>query len=386
MPIENFVAHTSPPPVNPQVGVNDRALRHPAEPLYREQKWRQMDRDTETGMDDVAISRWNDSRSISRLGETITPSDRYIVAIALRTTRLKLTRGRQIIFDGIMPAGTVHVSAPSQQISSQFQAPFDFLHLHIPADCFLARRTANHSPDDRNDLIVFRDSFAEQLARALISHEDAMDRMFARCIGQTLALHVARLEPPRTKVNALPKWRLRRVEEYVRSHFDRPVSLSDLAKVAGLSRMHFAAQFRAATGFRPREYLLHQRVEHAKSLLSSTELPLAEVALVVGFCAQAHFSTVFKRIAGETPARWRSARKWELLSTQSFPETSGFNGSALEVCGAGGQLDEICAALSHARAPGNPSRRLMRERALGTISLPENAGDRQARSEASALQ
>jgi AraC-like DNA-binding protein len=162
--------------------------------------------------------------------------------------------------------------------------------------------------------------------------------------------------------------------------------LSDLAKVAGRSRMHFAAQFRAATGFRPREYLLHQRVEHAKSLLSSTELPLAEVALVVGFCAQAHFSTVFKRIAGETPARWRSARKWELLSTQSFPETSGFNGSALEVCGAGGQLDEICAALSHARAPGNPSRRLMRERALGTISLPENAGDRQARSEASALQ
>jgi AraC-like DNA-binding protein len=34
-------------------------------------------------------------------------------------------------------------------------------------------------------------------------------------------------------------------------------------------------------------------------------MPLAEIALTVGFQAQAHFSTVFKRLTGETPARWR---------------------------------------------------------------------------------
>jgi hypothetical protein len=71
--------------------------------------------------------------------------------------------------------------------------------------------------------------------------------------------------------------------------------------------MHFAAQLRAATGYRPREYLLTRRVEHAKSLLTTTDKSLVEVALAVGFSTQAHFSTVFKRISGETPARWRSA-------------------------------------------------------------------------------
>jgi len=91
-----------------------------------------------------------------------------------------------------------------------------------------------------------------------------------------------------------------------RSHHSRRAA--DLAKVAGLSRMHFAAQFRAATGYRPCEYLLHQRIEHAKSLLSNTETPLAEVALTVGFCTQAHFSTVFKRITSETLASWRCAQ------------------------------------------------------------------------------
>jgi AraC-like DNA-binding protein len=186
-----------------------------------------------------------------------------------------------------------------------------------------------------NDLILLRDPFAEQLAKALTEHGNTADEKFAHCIGQTLAMHLARLEFPRTKVNALPKWRLRRVEEYVEAHFDRCITLPDLAKVAGLSRMHFAAQFRAATGYRPREYLLHQRIEHAKSLLSNTETPLAEVALTVGFCTQAHFSTVFKRITGETPARWRCASKNALHSVQSFPQGSGFVRQQPELCSLG---------------------------------------------------
>jgi AraC family transcriptional regulator len=87
------------------------------------------------------------------------------------------------------------------------------------------------------------------------------------------------------------------------------ISLSDLANVAGLSRMHFAAQFRAATGYRPHDYLLYQRIESAKEILSGTDVPLAQVALTVGFHAQAHFSTVFKRLTGDTPARWRCSAK-----------------------------------------------------------------------------
>jgi transcriptional regulator GlxA family with amidase domain len=112
---------------------------------------------------------------------------------------------------------------------------------------------------------------------------------------------------PRAKVNALPKWRLRRVEQHIAAHFERSISLFELANIAGLSRMHFAAQFRAATGYRPREYLLNHRIEQAKSLLTTTARPLAEIALAVGFSTQAHFSTVFKRISGHTPARWRTA-------------------------------------------------------------------------------
>lgn len=286
-------------PANPR----DREASHRAQAIAREDGWRQTGR----GNEDITISRWEDGRDISS-HEATTPHDCYFVGIALKTTRAKLSRDRQVIFDGTMPAGTLYVSAPSKQLGAQFQAPSAFLHFHISANHFRAQSPAT---EGLNDLVLLRDPLAAELAKALIERGHAADHQFARCVGQTLAMHLARLEPPRAKVNALPKWRLRRVEQYVADHFDRCISLSELANVAGLSRMHFAAQFRAATGYRPREYLLNHRIEHAKTLLTTTARPLAEIALAVGFSTQAHFSTVFKRISGESPARWRLASKGE---------------------------------------------------------------------------
>ncbi len=108
-------------------------------------------------------------------------------------------------------------------------------------------------------------------------------------------------------VRSLQGWRLKRVVEYVGEHLDEKITLQDLAAVAGLSRMHFAAQFRAALGMRPHEYLMKRRIERAEELLKQAELSLVEVALTVGFQTQAHFTTVFKRFAGDTPYQWRTA-------------------------------------------------------------------------------
>jgi AraC family transcriptional regulator len=109
------------------------------------------------------------------------------------------------------------------------------------------------------------------------------------------------------QMRALQKWRLKRVLEYVDKRLAEKISLSDLANVAGLSRMHFAAQFRAAMNLRPHEYLLRRRIKRAEELLQKSTMTLVEISLTVGFQTQAHFTTVFKRFVGETPYQWRSA-------------------------------------------------------------------------------
>ena len=103
----------------------------------------------------------------------------------------------------------------------------------------------------------------------------------------------------------LQKWRLKRVTDHIDCHISRRITLADMAAAAGLTRMHFAAQFRASTGMRPHDFLLQRRIDRARGLLRDPKLALVDVALCVGFQTQAHFTTVFKRFAGETPNRWR---------------------------------------------------------------------------------
>jgi transcriptional regulator GlxA family with amidase domain len=69
--------------------------------------------------------------------------------------------------------------------------------------------------------------------------------------------------------------------------------------------MHFAAQFRLATGFTPYAYLRRRRVEFAQKLLLESDLPLVQIALACGFSTQSHFSSAFKQIVGDSPRWWR---------------------------------------------------------------------------------
>jgi AraC family transcriptional regulator len=115
--------------------------------------------------------------------------------------------------------------------------------------------------------------------------------------------------PVKGRCSGLPKWRMQRLEQHLAANIDKRISLDDMAALAGLSKMHFAAQFRAATGFRPHEYLLFKRIERAKAILAEGRMSLVEVAFSTGFNAQAHFSTVFKRFTGKSPARWKQERQ-----------------------------------------------------------------------------
>ena len=174
-------------------GRRDHDVRQAPQSITREGEWRQIARTSEADIADIAISRWEDLRETSSHQAT-TPEDRYFVGIALKTTRAKLTRDRQVIFDGAMPAGTLYVTAPSRPLGVQFQSPCAFLHFHISAEHFPAQLPAT---DGLGDLVLLRDPLAAELAKALIEHGDATDHDFTRCIGRTLAMHLTRRESPR---------------------------------------------------------------------------------------------------------------------------------------------------------------------------------------------
>jgi AraC-like DNA-binding protein len=65
-----------------------------------------------------------------------------------------------------------------------------------------------------------------------------------------------------------------------------PIALKDMAASAGVTRMHFAAQFRLAVGSPPHEYLMRRRIERAKSHLLNADKSILDVALACGSLAR----------------------------------------------------------------------------------------------------
>ena len=162
------------------------------------------------------------------------------------------------------------------------------------------------------------DHIIRSLCVALETVELVHDEHCAEALRQAIAARLAGLQPEigaasradeanssRRPTRALQKWRLKRVVEHIDTNLSNRVGLLDLAAVAGLSRMHFASQFRVATGLRPHEFLLRRRIRHSKELLRTSPMAIVEIAFAVGFQTQAHFTTVFKRFAGHTPYQWR---------------------------------------------------------------------------------
>ncbi|HTR84176.1 MAG TPA: helix-turn-helix domain-containing protein [Reyranella sp.] len=118
----------------------------------------------------------------------------------------------------------------------------------------------------------------------------------------------AGIQPPVTAPRlGLTQATLRRVGGYVDNHLDGDLSVEILAGVAGLSASHFARAFKKSSGKTPYWFVLERRLAEARRLLRESSLPLAEVAMRVGFADQSHFARRFRQQAGVAPSQFRKS-------------------------------------------------------------------------------
>ena len=107
----------------------------------------------------------------------------------------------------------------------------------------------------------------------------------------------------------MPARDLQSVKEFIDRHYARPLTVDRLAARCGLSPFHFIRTFRAAFGATPHQYVRDRRLERAKELLVTTGIPVTEICSQIGFQSLGSFSTLFRRVTGETPADYRASRR-----------------------------------------------------------------------------
>jgi AraC-like DNA-binding protein len=98
---------------------------------------------------------------------------------------------------------------------------------------------------------------------------------------------------------------LARIGTYIDAELANPITLHQLASIAGLSRCYFSRAFKQSTGLPPHRYLIERRIERSVEMIRQTARPLSQIALEVGFYDQSHFSRQIARFTGKTPRELR---------------------------------------------------------------------------------
>ncbi|MCD1262164.1 helix-turn-helix domain-containing protein [Shinella sp. AETb1-6] len=109
------------------------------------------------------------------------------------------------------------------------------------------------------------------------------------------------------KRSKLAGWQLRRATDFIEENCLRNIRLEELAGLVGLSQSHFSHAFKASTGMAPHQWQVNARLRRAKALIRRGNLSLIDIAVETGFADQAHFTRVFRKNFGTTPANWRKS-------------------------------------------------------------------------------
>jgi AraC-like DNA-binding protein len=103
--------------------------------------------------------------------------------------------------------------------------------------------------------------------------------------------------------------RLHLARDYIAATFDQPITLADMAAVAGLSPNHLLRTFKQLFRQTPHQYLTDRRLEQAQKLLHQTDRSVTDICFAVGFESLGAFSWLFRRQVGFSPTDYRRQKR-----------------------------------------------------------------------------
>ena len=149
------------------------------------------------------------------------------------------------------------------------------------------------------------------------SHLDLILYLIARFVGLTEALEVAKAylilwhDAGQRPFTALMTGKqtsdalIARCQEWAADHYAEAAPVTAMVRLSGLSERTFVRRFTVATGMSPLDYIHALRLEEAKQMLETQDLPVEMVALEVGYQDNGFFGRMFRRRVGMTPGQYR---------------------------------------------------------------------------------
>ena len=229
--------------------------------------------------------------------------------------RLSLILGSS---DAMVRSGQVTLSPAFRPASYRWSGEIEVISLLFTPDwlCQIGAEIGIKQPSnlELRGSIEPEDEFLTGLLRAFqkeVLKPEIGSRLLIDSLSQALAVYLIRRYTDRQLTTdqplIVPKWRIRRAQDFIRENLNNGISLKEIADAAGdVSPYHFSRLFKQATGFSPYQFLIECRVLAAQKLLRAQRgLSLGEIAFRCGFADQSSFTRCFRQRTGLTPKQYR---------------------------------------------------------------------------------
>jgi AraC family transcriptional regulator len=223
--------------------------------------------------------------------------------------------------------GNAGLTCPNDTSRMSWQAlgpddRFETAHMYLSASLVRDveeeyRRAGRPSSEQPLSALVFQDPTLSSIAGTLLSamHRSAPS-LYAEQASRFIVTHLlARhaqwwdVESDRRAAPVLSDRQVGRAIEYMSARLGEDITLKELAAEACISVNHFVRRFRERTGSTPFAYLTRLRMDAARGMLSTSELPISEVAALCGYSNAGAFSSAFQRHVGSSPSTFRGERQ-----------------------------------------------------------------------------
>ncbi|TJY58395.1 helix-turn-helix transcriptional regulator [Sinimarinibacterium sp. CAU 1509] len=205
---------------------------------------------------------------------------------------------------------------PRCQTHWHYSGPVDFVVIYFPVQAAGVLEGLRRLAQAKCQPITFADpvvtavarTLSDELNKGLGAEEHFLQLLAATMLQQTyrvLTAPAVRLLGPRH----LHFERINRVLKLIRDHLGERLSLEQLASEAGISAPHFRRIFREAMGIPVHRFVLMARIEQARKLLATTQMPISRIADECGFSSQSHLTDSFRSAHAATPSEFRAMHR-----------------------------------------------------------------------------
>lgn len=233
--------------------------------------------------------------------------------IELEEQHIQISRGCLVIFQpgtrySIKPKDLVTLAVFNFDFTQQYRSHTDFL-VPCPADLF--------QPEQAHPIVEFADApmltqplfmenaaFLEPIIQKIVMEfhnkqlywQNTCSALFKQLLCEVVRTH---------QIGGEPQGLINRILPYIDANIHRPISNQELGDTLGYNPNYLNRLMLRHTGLSLHQYVLQRRLSLATSLLVTTQRPVGEIAISLGFHSASHFSNYFKKATGTTPAQCR---------------------------------------------------------------------------------